>query len=92
MSKVKSIIVVLAFFVPLLYVCYFSYDILKSYDGRCAGLLDAVGPECSKSEYVLDFLFNAFVFPVLASYLFVYELALGVGYILVVYWERFRKK
>jgi hypothetical protein len=92
MSKIKGAIVILAFALPLLYICYLSFDILKGYDGRCAGLLDAIGPECSKTEYLFDFLFDVFVFPLLASYLFVYELVLGAGYISVVVWERFRRK
>ena len=91
MPKIKYVIAGLATIGPLLYLSWIAIDILSDYQGRCAGLLDAVGPICTKSEYLLDFVFSVFVFPILVANIIAYEFVLGIVYIGLILWVRWKR-
>jgi hypothetical protein len=73
-----------AFVLPLAsYFGYIGFKSLNAYDGRCMGLLDAQGPICTRTEYVLDYLFNGFTGGFVILIIVGWGLAIAVAAILV---------
>ena len=74
----------MAFALPLLaYFGYVGWDSLSEYDGHCMGLLDSVGQACTRTEFLLDYLFGPFSATHLALVPICWALILAVASLIV---------